>query len=159
MLVQWVLFSTDLDLAKAGVMATIDLEVSDVDSEYSEGFLEDLSYSESSSEDDSNNELVARLESSLAQRPSSDTSSSKQSLGKTIRRSKMSTRVASNEGSIKEFNSSQDVREACYSEWLSHKRSSTNLSQHSQQKLVKEEQKKKQLKEVDYQTVLVYVIL
>lgn len=128
-------------------MATLDLEVSDVDSEYSDGFLEDLSYSQSSSGDESNNELVARLQSSLANGRTSDTSSSKQSLRKTMRTPKKLTEVASKE-SIKDFNSSQNVREACYSEWLSHKRLSRSLSQHAEQKLVEDEQTKKQLKEV-----------
>ncbi len=133
-------------------MATLDLEASDVDSEYSDGFLEDLSYSQSSSGDESNNELVARLQSSLAQNHNGDTvsintSRSKQNLERTIRTPKKTTRVASRE-SITEFNSSQDIREACYSEWLCHKRLSISLDQSCKQKVVEEDQAKKKSKEV-----------
>lgn len=138
------------------LMATLDLEESDIDSEYSDGFLEDLSYSQSSSEEESTHELVARLESSLAKdRPGSnkDTSNSKQAwrgnktsdLGKTLR---MPVKIAKS-SSVEKFNSSVDVRDACYSSWLSQKRTSISLDQSSKQRAVNEEQMKKKLKEVD----------
>ena len=136
-------------------MATLDLEESDVDSEYSDGFLEDLSYSQSSSEEESTHELVARLESSLAKdrpRSTKDTSNSKHAgrgkdtsgLGKTLR---MPVKLAK-DSSVEKFNSSVDVRDACYSGWLSRKRSSISLDQSAKQKTVDEEKMKKKLKEV-----------
>ena len=153
-------------------MATLDLDVSDVDSEYSDRFLEDLSYSQSSSDEGSKSALVAQLQDSLLKNeptsssPAITTKKTKQTtkgkattdLGRTVRSpmklTKSSTMDSSTEsvGSTskqsKQFSTSADVRDACYSEWLSRKRSSISLDQDVKQKALEEEERKISLKKV-----------
>ena len=167
--------SSDIESTVKSRMATLDLDVSDVDSEYSDRFLEDLSYSQSSSDEGSKSALVAQLQDSLVKNeptsssPAITTKKTKQTtkgkattdlvyLGRTVRTpmklTKSSTMDSSTEsvGSTskqsKQFSTSTDVRDACYSEWLSRKRSSISLDQDVKQKALEEKERKISLKKV-----------